>query len=1281
MPLEGIWLDIEYMDGYRNFEVNTTRFEDLIKLSTALKDKKQKLITIVDAGFQLNSTYPYYRSADENNLFIKSNKNPTLHNGNLIGKVWPGKSAFLDFWNPKTTNFWVNALKGLYTLTNTDGIWIDMNECTTFCDGECPGDEQMGADANSTYPYSPTGKNYTIQNFSLSMDGQHFSLDEKSKLLNTEFNMHSLYGHLQAKATYQFWMDETAVNGRRPFVLSRSTFAGSGSYTAHWLGDNWSKWEYMRYSISGILSFNLYGIPLVGADVCGFHGKFDPEMCARWMQLSTFYPFARNHYNLTDLGKEFLPPQEPYNLEGKFKVAAKNAINQRYGWLRYFYTRLFEIHKYGGGTLVRPLFFEFPDDEQAGGNYEDTFMVGSALKVTPVLTPEAENKGNVQSYFPAKSRFISLSDLKTIVETGEKGQNVTLAASWDYTNVHLKEGSIVPWQNVSESQSSILRTFNLAKDIGLNLIVFPDKNGNAEGTVFIETDGDDMSAFNVNHFEYYKLRYDNKTLRISLMDGHGSEGKLESPNHLIRNVFILGVGKLNATDLAACSYSSNLQGSDILADYSEEGQYVRLTVNQATPMYIHQVLALQFTAGKSDTAFCKSTYKVDSVTSNNKSKIEMVITSDFNLPSMKVTFILVKNNLVRVLVEDPSKQAFKVTDDVFNPEMLPLDGHLSLEDIESVLTVPKAGETFFFEIHEPNTQKVIYSTKGQQLVFSPNYIKMTSVINSNGRIFGLGERVGDFFLKEGVYTMWNRDEPSPTENGARPGNNIYGTHPVYFSQMKSSNQFFAVFDNNAGAQDVIIERDPNGMKLTHIKTSGVTDLLIILNGDIKAVVGEFINLVGHPVMVPEWSLGWHQCRYGYNTSEQVKDVVENYLSHDIPLDVIWTDIDYMDMYKDFTLSKEYFGDLPAYVAKWKTDHAIRYVPILDAAVAYEEGSKDTAYSRGVEQKVFIADPNNPKAPFVGKVWPGPAVFIDWLADNAQKYWVDELTKLFQIIQFDGVWIDMNEAANFCNGHCYNEQKVASSIQNNLFYIPGSRDLNTKSISIDAKHKDGSTELEAHSLYGFYMSKATSAYFSQTKARPFVITRSTYSGVGKFVSHWLGDNFSQFDMLKHSIGGIYLFNMFGVPVTGADICGFILDTYPELCARWYALGAFYPFARNHNDKNSVPQEPYVDMFQAKMPGTNATYTAFMREMSLKRYALHRYHYSSIHRASTDGSVYFRPLFYSYPDDSNAFSNVEQNIMLGDSVKVSPIVSSVSSQQFYFPEKGATWCPIWPKYQLG
>ena len=248
-----MWLDIEYMNKYRNFEVDTARFSNIPVLAQDLHQKKQKLVTIVDVSFAADTDYSYYKQASEQNLFIKS-ANSTKFNSNLIGKVWPVKAAFIDFTCPGSTEFWINGLTELWTATNIDGIWIDMNKATTFYDGEYPKDVN-GTAQGKTYLFDPTGAGYSMQTMSLSLDGQHCYTNNTEKYLNTEFNMHSLYGTLQAKATFDFWIKGTKLQGRRPFVLSRSTFAGAGKYTSHWLSDNFSKFEYMRYSVSGIMNF------------------------------------------------------------------------------------------------------------------------------------------------------------------------------------------------------------------------------------------------------------------------------------------------------------------------------------------------------------------------------------------------------------------------------------------------------------------------------------------------------------------------------------------------------------------------------------------------------------------------------------------------------------------------------------------------------------------------------------------------------------------------------------------------------------------------------------------------------------------------------------------------------------------------------------------------------------------------------------------------------------------------------------------------------------------
>jgi alpha-glucosidase len=142
------------------------------------------------------------------------------------------------------------------------------------------------------------------------------------------------------------------------------------------------------------------------------------------------------------------------------------------------------------------------------------------------------------------------------------------------------------------------------------------------------------------------------------------------------------------------------------------------------------------------------------------------------------------------------------------------------------------------------------------------------------------------------------------------------------------------------------------------------------------------------------------------------------------------------------------------------------------------------------------------------------------------------------------------------------------------YQPTGRDLNVKSIDVDAIHPANNvTELDAHSLFGTMEVKATSEFFASKQMRTMIIERSGFAGVGKFASRWLGDNFSTKEYMGYSVTGVMMHNILGVPLTGADICGFLGDTTEELCTRWHVVGAFYPFSRNHNTLGALAQEPW------------------------------------------------------------------------------------------------------------
>ena len=169
-----------------------------------------QLMIISECITNTNLLYRYFLQAKANDLLIKSNKTKDI----LIGKAWPGKTAFLDFKHPGTQSFWLNALKGLYNEAAMDGIWLDLDEATNFCKGECPNDNFTSfVDDNTSLPFNPTSDDYSIKNRSLSLDAQHYYETDSEKELNIEYNMHSLYGTMMAKTTHQFWKNDGPLSG------------------------------------------------------------------------------------------------------------------------------------------------------------------------------------------------------------------------------------------------------------------------------------------------------------------------------------------------------------------------------------------------------------------------------------------------------------------------------------------------------------------------------------------------------------------------------------------------------------------------------------------------------------------------------------------------------------------------------------------------------------------------------------------------------------------------------------------------------------------------------------------------------------------------------------------------------------------------------------------------------------------------------------------------------------------------------------------------------------
>ncbi|KZS93448.1 hypothetical protein SISNIDRAFT_507539 [Sistotremastrum niveocremeum HHB9708] len=583
IPLEVQWNDIDLYQAVRDFTSDNVSFpgSEVRAFIQELKANNQHYIPIVDAAVakQVNATdiYDPYTKGTEQKVFVT---NPD--GSEYVGQVWPGYTVFPDWFANNTQSWWTEALRN-WTQHGVEfsGIWLDMNEASSFCDGSCGSGIDIsntsvpfllpGAPGNLVTAY-PEGYNSSISGPSgnITINGTltfgqgsanqttrrrrkrglgAAGLDLGDAINVPSYAIHNGFGRLSTHAlatnathaggfaeldTHNLWglMEEKATHlalndilpRQRPFLISRSTFPSSGKWTGHWLGDNNSLWQWMYLSIQGILQFQIFQIPMVGADTCGFNGNTDEELCNRWMQMSAFHPFFRNHNTKGGLS------QEPYRWDSVAN-ASRIAIAARYSLLPYWYS-LFANASLHGTPPVRALFMEFPDEPELFA-VDRQFLVGRDILVTPVLTP---NVTSVDGIFPGQGRVIWRDWWTHDVVNASIGVNTTLQAPLSHINVHIRDGAALllhkePAYTVEETRNGPFA-----------LLVSLSKNGSAFGSAYL----DDGVSFPPGPSKTLSFNVASGGLEISSSGSFQVSQKLDQ-------ITILGVSKPDSIQLSGTS--------------------------------------------------------------------------------------------------------------------------------------------------------------------------------------------------------------------------------------------------------------------------------------------------------------------------------------------------------------------------------------------------------------------------------------------------------------------------------------------------------------------------------------------------------------------------------------------------------------------------------------------------------------------------------------------------------------------------------------------------------
>lgn len=386
IPCDAIYLDIDYMDGYRCFTWNKKYFPDPKKMIKELADVGMKTVVMIDPGIKVDDNYWVFKEGKEHNYFCRRSDDYFME-----GHVWPGRCQFPDFTNPKVREWWGGLYKELVDI-GVAGFWNDMNEPAVFGSGTFPNDVRHHFDGHR---------------------GSHRKA-------------HNIYGMQMVRSTYEGL--KKLQRNKRPFTITRAGYSGMQRYASVWTGDNVATWEHLKIANIQCQRMSISGVPFCGTDIGGFSGEPDGELFTRWIQLGVFSPFMRAH-SAGDTRE-----REPWSFGEPYTAVNRKFIELRYKLMPYIYSVFWEHHRYGF-PILRPLAM-LEQDNVANHYRQDEFTFGDKILVCPVLEQGATSR---RIYLP-KGKWYNYWTLELL----EGGDEYEVDTPLETMPLFVRAGTVMP---------------------------------------------------------------------------------------------------------------------------------------------------------------------------------------------------------------------------------------------------------------------------------------------------------------------------------------------------------------------------------------------------------------------------------------------------------------------------------------------------------------------------------------------------------------------------------------------------------------------------------------------------------------------------------------------------------------------------------------------------------------------------------------------------------------------------------------------------------------------